>query len=430
MLGYRLLASFLAPLIVLQMLLRCITGRERLADLAERLGRGAALPGPGPVIWLHAASNGELASARRLLGTILERAPDAELIVTTNTPTARALARDTGHPRIHAELAPIDHRAMIAAFLARWHPRALVTVESELWPNRFDLCRTRRLPVVLVGGRMSERAARRWSRRPALSLAVADAIRFLSAQDDISERRFRALGVTNERVGPVVSLKAVSAMPEAAPPAPPPAPLPFPRDLTILAASTHEGEEAIVLDAFLVARRERPGLRLILAPRHPARRGDIQQLLRNRKLAFRTRSAGQEPDAAAPVYLADTMGEMARWYASSGVTFVGGSLVDRGGHTPFEPAAAGSAILHGPFVSNFDKVYRALDNGHGAIRVDSAASLAARMAALADPARQAASARAARRVLADHAAGDGFEAILSALADATGIRALDGQDGS
>jgi 3-deoxy-D-manno-octulosonic-acid transferase len=424
MFGYRLLASLLAPLTVLWLLGRCLTGRERLSDLAERMGRGAAIPGPGPVIWLHAASNGELASARRLLATLLDRAPDAEIVVTTNSLTARALARDLGHPRVHAELAPLDHRAALGAFLARWHPRALVTVEVELWPNRFDLCRTRRIPVLVVGGRMSERAARRWARRPGLALALADSITFLSAQDDVSERRFRAFGVTNERVGPVVSLKAVSAMPQAARPGPPPAPLPFPRDLTVLAASTHEGEEELVLDAFLSARRERPGLRLILAPRHPARRVEIAELLRTRKLTFRTRSAGQDPEAGAAVYLADTMGEMARWYAAAGITFVGGSLVDRGGHTPFEPAAAGSAILHGPHVSNFADVYRALDAGHGAVRVDSAASLARRMAALADPARQAASARAARTVLADHAAGDGFEAILSALADASGIRRL------
>ncbi|MFN0113847.1 MAG: 3-deoxy-D-manno-octulosonic acid transferase [Paracoccaceae bacterium] len=428
MLLYRLLASLALPLLVLRLALRCLIGAERFSDLAERLGRSGRtgplpgpLPGPGPVLWLHAASNGEYASARRLAHELLARVADLRLLVTVNTLSARELVREEDHPRIFPRLAPLDHRAILSRFLTAWRPRALIVVEGELWPNRFDLCRIRRVPVILAGARMSERAQRRWSRRPALALAMMDAVRFLSAQDDVSERRFRALGLTPDRIGPVASLKA-GAFADA--PGPAAGKLPFPRSLTILAASTHEGEDEPVLDAFAAARRERPGLRLIIAPRHPRRRPAIEAAIRARGLSFRTRSAGQEPAPEAAVYLADTMGEMARWYAAAGTTFVGGSLVDQGGHTPFEPAAHGSAILHGPHVANFAEAYAALDAGHGALRVNSPTLLARRFAALADPARQSAMARAAREALADFASRDGIDAILAAIGRAADLPAL------
>lgn len=445
MFRYRLLASIVLPFVVLRLLLRCATGAERPSDLRERLGRSAPRrvpnpgPNPAPVIWLHAASNGELASAHRLVTAMLDRLADLQLVVTTNTTSARSLVRGFGHPRLRAVLAPLDNRAAVSAFLAGWRPRALVTIEGELWPNRFDLCRSRGIPVVLAGARLSGRTARAWSRRPALAARVIEAVRFLSAQDEASEGRFRGLGLAADRIGPVVSLKAVTTFPGAVPGAvtaiagPPPAVeglLPFPRSLTVLAASTHAGEEEMVLDAFLAARKQRPGLRLILAPRHPRRRSGIEASLRARGLTFRVRSAGHEPAADASVYLADTMGEMPRWYAAAGMTFVGGSLVERGGHTPFEPAAQGSAILHGPHVANFADAYAALDAASGAVRVTDAASLGGWLAALAEPARQAAMSRAAARALADFAGEDRFEALLAALARVTGLPALGRAEGS
>ncbi|MBY0253830.1 MAG: hypothetical protein K2X54_21035, partial [Methylobacterium organophilum] len=190
MFRYRLLASIVLPFVVLRLLLRCATGAERPSDLRERLGRSAPRrgpnpgpnpdpdpgPNPAPVIWIHAASNGELASAHRLVTAMLDRLADLQLVVTTNTTSARSLARGFGHPRLRAVLAPLDHRAALSAFLAGWRPRALVTIEGELWPNRFDLCRSRGIPVVLAGARLSGRTARAWSRRPALAARVIEAV--------------------------------------------------------------------------------------------------------------------------------------------------------------------------------------------------------------------------------------------------------------
>ena len=202
-----------------------------------------------------------------------------------------------------------------------------------------------------------------------------------------------------------------------------PVPLPFPRAQTLLAASTHAGEEELLLDAFVSARRHQPDLRLILAPRHPRRRDSIEAALAARGIAFATRSRGQTARADTQAYLADTMGEMPLWYAAAGLCLVGGSLENHGGHTPFEPAACGAAILHGPHVSNFAAAYAALDHAGGARQVDDAAQLASALVALSgDAAAQKALAERATQALAGFAGGDGLAAFYAALAATTGLK--------
>jgi 3-deoxy-D-manno-octulosonic-acid transferase len=240
---------------------------------------------------------------------------------------------------------------------------------------------------------------------------------WLAPQDRGSGERFVALGLPADRLGPVLTLKSLPEQAGGAPAGPA-------RAHTLLAASTHAGEDEVVLDAFVAARAALPGLRLILAPRHPRRRDGIEALIRARGLAFATRSRGVEPAEGLPVYLADTLGEMDRWYGMAGMTFVGGSLVEKGGHTPFEPAAHGSAILHGPHRTNFAPAYAALVAGRGAVEVANADDLAAAILALADPAAQAALAGRARAALAPFADKAATAAVLAALAAATGIAGI------
>jgi 3-deoxy-D-manno-octulosonic-acid transferase len=395
MLPYRLLISLIAPLLLARLGWRVLRGRESRADLAERLGRGAG--GAPGAVWLHGASNGELASARPLVETLLAARPDLRLVVTANTVTGRALVRGWGLDRVEARLAPLDLRPCLHRFRRVWQPVLLVVLENELWPNRIV---TATEPVVCVGARMSARSFARWSRVPGLARALLGRVRLLFPQDGASAQRFAELGLAPARLGPVGTLKA-----EVTPAAPDPAALQalapvFPRAETLLAASTHEGEEEILLQAFAAARRARPGLKLILAPRHPARGPALAALLARQGLRFTRRADGEAPAAEDAVYLADTLGEMALWYRLAGVTFVGGSLVDRGGHTPFEPAAAGSAILHGPHVSNFADIYGALDAGGGALVAKDAEGLVACLERLSSAQAQAALAERAAAVLA------------------------------
>jgi 3-deoxy-D-manno-octulosonic-acid transferase len=381
---------------------------------AERLLPPSRRTGDGPLLWLHGASNGELTAARPLLAAIRDRWPDLALLVTVNNPTARAMVAGWGLPGLAVRLAPLDAGPPTRALLDRLRPSALVVIENELWPIRLQDCARRKIPVLVAGARMSERSARRWGRLRRLVRPALAAVRWLAPQDEASRDRLVALGLDPARIGPPLTLKAAAARPASAPGG-----LPFDRAMTLLAASTHEGEEEMILDAFRAARAAHPDLRLILAPRHPRRGPDLARLAAARGLACRTRSAGQQPHPDAPVYLADTLGEMGLWYAAAGLCLVGGSLVDRGGHTPFEPAEAGAVILHGPHTANFAAAYAALDGAGAAQAVADAAGLASALFALAgDRAAQDRLADRARTALApfgqaDAAGQDAFLAVLA-----------------
>lgn len=398
MLLYRILIHLAALAVIVPVALRALVDSAARGFLSERLGGGAFLT-DAPRIWLHGASNGELTAARPLIVALLKARPGLQVAVTVNTVTARQMVSDWAIADVTGRLAPLDVPIAVRRCLARLRPAALVVIENELWPERVTRTAARGIPVIVASARMSLRSARSW-RRFAVPLGVAGAV--LGAltrvypQDQGSADRLRALGLAAERFGPLLNLKASAAVPA---PRREPA-LAFARDDTVLAASTHDGEERIVLDAFCIAQSRRPGLRLILAPRHPRRRDAIEELIRARGLTFATRSRGQDPQAETSVYLADTMGEMALWYASASVTFVGGSLADRGGHTPFEPAAAGSAILHGPDVANFAAPYAALAHG-AALCVGGPEDLADAMQRLPGSAEASHMAKAAMLALAE-----------------------------
>ncbi len=397
MAAYRLALTLAAPLFAALWLLRWLRGRERLADLRERLGLGGPpTPPASPVLWLHGASVGELTAARPLAEALLARNPRLRLVATCNTTSARDAARRWGLPRCHVRLAPVDLRRCLGAFLNAHRPHALVIVENELWPNRLALAHARGLPVALVAARLSARSFARWRRIGGLSRRLLGPVALAAPHDAASAERLTALGLPPSAIGPAAPLKAAVTL--AAPPPGAVGALGYDRPETILAASTHAGEEEQVLDAFLTARARRPDLRLILAPRHPERRGEIARMSAVRGLAPLLRSAGQAPGQA-PVYLADTLGEMALWYAAAGMCFVGGSLVDKGGHTPFEPAQFGCALLHGPHTDNAADAYRRLARADAAWPVADAAALAEALVTL-DAQAQAALGARARATLA------------------------------
>jgi len=367
---YRLLISFCAPFPLVSSLWRAVVGQGGLADLSQRLGGGDGING---ALWLHGASNGELTSAHALLAAFRQDHPDHPVIVTANTVTGRDLAAGWNLPGVTARLAPVDLRWILRRFNRRWRPAALLSLENEFWPNRIV---TARCPVLCIAARMSGRSARRWSRFPRLCRMVFGRVSWLFPQDNRSATRFISLGLAPECLGCAVSLKSGVRLPPPDAAALAALSKAFIRHYTVLAASTHPGEETIILDAFAIARAREPDLRLILAPRHPRRGGAVADMAKAAGLTCSVRSVSGGPGAEAAVYIADTLGEMQLWYALAGITLVGGSLVDKGGHTPYEPMWFGSAILHGPHVSNFASAYAALGRVRGAIEVTDAKSLA------------------------------------------------------
>jgi 3-deoxy-D-manno-octulosonic-acid transferase len=373
MILYRLLLSLIFPLLVLQAL--------RKGGLGERLGGGAASP---PGLWVHGASVGELTSARGLITALAAGEP---LVITCNTATARAMVQGWAIPGVQARFAPFDLRWCLARFRRRHQPRALILIESELWPNRILAMAGR---LAMVGARISERSAAGWARRaPTLIRQMLSGVTCLSAQDQASAARFVTLGLPPDRLAPSLMLKTAVSLQTR--------PLPFeapcPRDTCLLAASTHPGDEALILAAWPMA--QTAGFEtLILAPRHPERGDAIAQLA-----PMARRSKGDAP--AKGLYLADTLGEMDYWYRMAGTTIIGGSFSDRGGHTPYEPAAYGSAILHGPDTANFSEVFAALDSANAALATR-AENLGPTLAQLTS-ARQAALRQSAQSLLAETA---------------------------
>lgn len=376
--------------------------------VAERLGLGPA-PGlgsrPGPRLWLHAASVGEVTSARWVLEAVLAARPGLQVLVTTNTATGRERVQAWALPGVQAALAPFDSAGAAARLLDRWQPQALVVVENELWPARLRACDNRGVPVLVIGARMSARSAARWGLLNGLMRRMLRRIDWLSAQDAESRARFLALGLPQAAAGPVMALKSLGHGQVA--------PLSFealgPRSKVLLAASTHEGEEALILEAFAA---QGQFAHLILAPRHPKRGDEVAALLSARGMEAARRSKGEGPPPGARVFLADTLGEMDQWYGLAGATVIGGTFAPKGGHTPWEPARFGSAMLHGPSVDNFAAPFAALDRAGGALAVADPAALARALEGL-DAATQAQCAAVAVEVLTPQ--GDGAEIVAAIL---------------
>jgi 3-deoxy-D-manno-octulosonic-acid transferase len=367
---YRILYPLVAASIYFLAVLR---GRETWADTRQRL-RGPRVAGPS--VWLHGASVGEVNAARPLVEEILAARPDLAVLVTATTLTGRAAVADWGLARVTAGLAPLDMRFVTSRLLRACKVRAVLVMENEMWPQRLLECHRQHVPVILLNARMSEKSARIWSRFHNLARRILSPVALAAPQDPGSAARLQDLGVPAAAMLPALNLKALYVPkgdllpPDVAQIAP---------GNTILAAATHEGEEDIVLQAFAQARSHRPELRLIIAPRHPGRGDAVASMVNRTKLTLARRSKGDSPDAA--VYLADTMGEMSLWYRASGLVFVGGSLVNAGGHTPFEPVAYNCPILHGPHVANFAEPYAKLAAVGGAVVVRDAAALADAMLA-------------------------------------------------
>lgn len=371
MLIYRLVMALALPFVLLGLLIR------RSPHLGERLGFGPPAPS-GPTLWLHGASNGEITSARWVLEALLAARPALQVLITCNTQTARAMVQGWKVPRVTATLAPLDSAGATGRVIARWQPRALIIVENELWPARIATAHRRGMPVLVIGARMSQRSARNWKKLGGLMAQTLGRVRWASAQDQGSLDLLQDLGLPRRAVGPVIALKSQGARRHA----PPPFAAPAPRSRTVLAASTHDGDDAMILAAFLAARSANCFDHLIIAPRHPRRAAAIAALIAARGLSMATRSKGEVPHAGTAVHLADSLGEMDHWYAMAGVTIIGGSFSTKGGHTPWEPAAHGSAIVHGPDVANFSDAFAALTACGGATAVRDGADLAVALIAM------------------------------------------------
>jgi 3-deoxy-D-manno-octulosonic-acid transferase len=408
--AYRLASRAATPLTPWLLAERLDRGREHPTRLAERRGE-ADLPRPhGPLVWVHGASVGEMLAVVPLIERINAR--DVSVLVTTGTVTSAALADQRLPAGVLHQFVPLDTPKFVNRFLDHWRPDVALFVESDLWPNLIIASSERKIPLVIVNGRVSERSFNRWRLAPGVIAALLDRFDLCLAQSPDNAQRFSRLGA--RRVTSTGNLK----LDVPAPPADVATLNRFKaliglRDV-VAAASTHPGEETAIIAAHRRLRAKFPTLLTVIAPRHPARGESIAEIGKVAGLSVALRSRGELPRRDVDVYIADTMGELGLVYRIAPIVFVGGSLATHGGQNPIEAIRLGAAVLHGPCVWNFAEIYSTLDKAHGAELVLDDEALTARLAAwLGDPAARAAVVAAAAETM--DKLGGALERTLAAL---------------
>lgn len=390
---------------------RLARGKEDGERLAERLGRARRPRPEGPLVWIHGASVGESVSAIPLIESLLRQRPDVSILVTTGTVTSAAILAQRLPAGVIHQYVPVDRAAWAGAFLDHWKPDAVLWLESDLWPNLLAAVRQRGIPATLVNARMSDRSSARWLRwAPGSARWLLSAFARCLAQSETDAERFRRLGAKD--VACLGNLKASAE------------PLPVDEGELArlrrilgkrplwLAASTHDGEEAL---AGRVHRRlDRSDLLTVIVPRHPPRAAAIAAALAADGLVVARRSLGEAPRPETQVYLVDTMGELGLLYRLAGIALVGKSLLGTGGQNPFEPARLGCAVLFGPHMENFSEAAAALVSCGGAIEVADEAPLAATLARLLDDPAECHRRGEAARAYAEAQAG-AAERVLAAI---------------
>lgn len=359
--------------------IRANRGKEDAGRIGERLGHGSLPRPPGKLAWIHGASVGESLASLALVSALLQNS-GCHVLVTTGTVTSARLMVQRLPPRAFHQYAPIDSRAATRRFLDHWRPDLALFIESELWPNLILEGRARGIKMALVNARLSQRSFRRWNMARGLIKRLLCSFDECLAQDAGVAGRLTALGAPTVRI--TGSLKADA----------PPLPVDesaldaFSASLgtrpVFLAASTHPGEDGILLEVVQALRNLGSNALTVIVPRHPHRGPEIESLARARGFAAARRATGALPNPDTQVYIADTIGELGLFYRATNFAFLGGSLVPHGGQNPLEAARLHTAVLTGPHTENFEDIFKIILAAQGEGRVTSAGQLIALVSTL------------------------------------------------
>ena len=368
---YKLLTRLFGLVVKPFLFWRYRRGKENWARMGERRGYASKPRPEGHLAWLHGASVGECLS----LMPLIERLQMAgfHVLLTTGTVTSAALAEKRLPAGAIHQFLPLDVPKFVKRFLNHWQPDIVFFAESELWPNFIGNIHRRNVPLVLVNARLSQRSFARWQKIPTLIAKLLSGIDLVLAQSSEDAARLMQLGAARVLVTGNLKFDA-------------PAPPANSEQLATLtgmigtrpiwvAASTHPGEDELVVQVHSQLAQRFTNLLTIIVPRHPERGPDILRIVEQRKLRGASRSSGAMPTRDVQIYIADTMGELGLFYRLAGLIFMGGSLVPRGGQNPIEPAKLFSAIIYGPHIHNFSEVYQMLQEARGAVQVQNTAQL-------------------------------------------------------
>lgn len=374
---YSIIFALCMPFIIIKLFWRGYKAPEYRRRKLERFGLFKA-PSLKRSIWVHAVSVGEVLAAEPVIRMLQARFPDRDIVITSMTPTSSEQIHKLFGDSIFHVYAPYDLSFMVNAFLRRVKPEFLIIMETELWPNMIHQARKKGCPVVIVNARLSERSANGYRRLKSAVGWMLNELSLVLCQNENDASRFRSLGISDEKIHVTGSVKYdVNIDPG------------IHREGQMLkqclkrsqpvwiAASTHEGEDARVLAIHLQVRAFFPDAVLILVPRHPERFDSAFGLAEQAGfITYRRTHASRIPQDT-EVFVVDTMGELLNFYAASNIAFIGGSLVEVGGHNPIEPGALGLPILAGPYVFNFEAICEQLVASGGMEVVQSEARLLA-----------------------------------------------------
>jgi len=352
---YNLLTYVLLIPYAFYWLIKGIGNRSYLDRLSQRFGFG--FPKLDSCIWVHAVSVGEVQAAVPLINSLLESFPNQKLVVTTVTPTGAARVAALFGDKVEHCYIPFEFPNAIRSFFDSIRPRAAMIMETEIWPNLYRGCGVRKIPLILVSARISPRSVPGYRRlMPLIKETLSHGI-IIAAQTQVDADRFLELGANPLRTWVTGNIKFdVELDPEIAGRGALLRSALFGERPVWIAASTHDGEEQLVLAAHRTILESHPELLLVLVPRHPERFSGVRELVEKQAFNLVSRTDGQPCNASTEVFLVDTMGEVPLFYAASDIAFVGGSLIPVGGHNLLEPAAQGLPIITGPHLFNAQEI--------------------------------------------------------------------------
>ena len=366
---YTTLLYLIQPFVWVRLLLRSRKAPAYRKRWLERYGfcRGKVAPDG---ILLHSVSVGETLTAIPLVRALRHRYPNLPITVTTMTPTGSERAQSAFGKNVHHVYLPYDLPGAMSRFFDTTRPKLVIVMETELWPNMITILHKRKIPLVIANARLSERSARGYKKLGHFTRRLMSRITLIAAQNEEDGQRFIDLGLKRNQLTVTGSLKFdISVTPELAARAITLRSQWAPHRKVWIAASTHDGEEQIILEAHRKLLESFPDLLLILVPRHPERFADAQALVRKAGFSYILRSSNEIPSSSTQVVIGDSMGELMLLYGIADIAFVGGSLVERGGHNPLEPAAHAIPVLMGTHTFNFKDICAKLQQAGGLITV-------------------------------------------------------------
>lgn len=371
---YRFFAFVAGPIIDLWFLKRKKNGKEDSKRFNERLGHPGFPRPEGSLIWMHAASVGEIMSVLPLIDHINEKYEDINILVTTGTVTSAKLLDKRLPKRVMHQYVPIDKMPTVIRFLKHWRPDFVLWVESELWPNLIIETNKTGCPMAQINARISKNSFNKWQKCISLSNQILECFAINLSQSEEDQNRFTALGSPNAKY--VGNLK-YDASPLPASPKETGQLVSMIGNRPIwIAASTHPGEEELLAETHHLLLKEHKSLLLIIIPRHPDRGKEIRDKLDNLELKSSVRSEEGEITEETNVYIANTIGELGIFYRLANIVFMGGSIVEHGGQNPLEAARLQCSLITGIHTENFIKIYHELEENNALIRIHSTDELA------------------------------------------------------